>query len=219
LRRHLSRPRRDLGLLVLLLLALLEAGLSEAVPQLRASAERDLEGKMTNPSALLIDDFSGADGLSALRTQWRVFTDQVMGGVSTGASGVETVGGRRALRLVGEVSLENNGGFVQVALPLSLDGGPLDAQAYTGVRLSVRGNGETYHIHIRTTATSLPWQYYEAGFSAGPAWTSVELPFARFTAEALGARLDPSKLTRIAVVASKKHFRADVAVSKIEFYK
>jgi hypothetical protein len=180
---------------------------------------RDLEGQMTNPSALLIDDFSRTDGLSALGTGWRVFTDQVMGGVSTGASAVETVGGRRALRLVGEVSLENNGGFVQVALPLSADGGPLDAQPYTGVRLSVRGNGETYHIHIRTTATVLPWQYYQAEFTAGPAWTSVELPFARFTAEALGARLDPSKLTRIAVVASKKPFRADVAVSKIELYK
>jgi len=174
---------------------------------------------MTNQSTLIIDDFSRTSGLSALGTQWRGFTDRVMGGVSTAVSGIETVGGRRALRLVGEVSLENNGGFVQVALPLSADGSPLNARAYAGIRLTVRGNGETYHVHIRTTSTLLPWQYYQAEFAAGPAWTTVELPFDLFAAEALEAGLDSSKLTRIAVVASKKPFRADIAVSKIEFYR
>ena len=84
---------------------------------------------MTNQSTLIIDDFSRTSGLSELGTQWRGFTDRVMGGVSTAVSGIETVGGRRALRLVGEVSLENNGGFVQVALPLSADGSPLNARA------------------------------------------------------------------------------------------
>ena len=66
---------------------------------------------------LLLDDFSRPDGRSALGTAWRAFTDQVMGGVSTQSVGRETVEGERALRLRGEVRLDNNGGFVQVALP------------------------------------------------------------------------------------------------------
>ena len=41
------------------------------------------------------------------------------------------------------------------------DAVPSDA---TGVRLVVRGNAERYFVHLRTTGTVLPWQYYQAGF-------------------------------------------------------
>ena len=78
------------------------------------------------------------DRMSALGTFWRGFTDQVMGGVSTAASPMETIEGRRAPRLVGEVSPENNGGFVQMALPLTGSGHPLDASAYRGIRVTGR---------------------------------------------------------------------------------
>jgi hypothetical protein len=168
---------------------------------------------------MLIDDFSDPGRMSALGTFWRGFTDQVMGGVSTASSKLETIDGRKALRLTGTVSLENNGGFVQVALPLTGSGAPLDVSAYKGIRLTVRGNGEKYHIHLRTTTTTLPWQYYHAEFVAGPKWTTAELPFDRFTPASIRAKLDPSVLTRIAVVASEKAFQADVTVSKLEFYK
>jgi hypothetical protein len=117
---------------------------------------QDKESPMPQRPALLIDDFSNPDRMSALGTFWRGFTDQVMGGVSTATSRMETIEGRRALRLVGDVSLENNGGFVQVALPLTGSGAPLDVSTYRGIRLTVRGNGETYHIHLRTTGTALP---------------------------------------------------------------
>ena len=168
---------------------------------------------------MLIDDFTNPDRMSALGTFWRPFTDQVMGGVSTASSKIETIDGRRALRLTGKVSLENNGGFVQVALPLTGTGAPLDVSAFRGIRAIVRGNGETYHLHLRTTTTTLPWQYYHAAFPAGPKWTTVELPFDKFVPAALKAKLDPARLLRIAVVASEKEFQADIAVSRIEFFK
>jgi hypothetical protein len=155
----------------------------------------------------------------ALGTFWRPFTDQVMGGISTAAAKIETIDGRLALRLTGAVSLKNNGGFVQVALPLTGSWAPLDVSAYRGIRVTVRGNGETYHLHLRTTATTLPWQYYHAAFPAAPKWTTVELPFDKFVPAALKAQLDPAKLLRIALVASEKEFQADIAVSRIEFFK
>jgi hypothetical protein len=170
-------------------------------------------------SSMLIDDFSNPGRMSALGTFWRGFTDQVMGGVSTASSKIETIDGRPALRLSGDVSLKNNGGFIQVALPLTGSGAPLDVSAYRGIRLSVRGNGETYHLHLRTTTTTLPWQYYHAAFPAGSQWATVELFFDGFEPAAMKTKLDPSRLTRLAVVASKKEFRADIAVSKIEFFK
>ena len=170
-------------------------------------------------ASMLIDDFSDPGRMSALGTFWRGFTDQVMGGVSTASSKIETIDGRPALRLSGDVSLKNNGGFIQVALPLTGSGAPLDVSAYRGIRLRVRGNGETYHLHLRTTTTALPWQYYHAAFPALAKWATVELLFEDFEPAAMRAKLDPSRLTRLAVVASKKEFRADIAVAKIEFFK
>lgn len=186
-----------------------------------ASATLAVDGSSSQvpEASMLIDDFTNPGRMSALGTFWRAFTDQVMGGISTAAAKIETIDGRPALRLSGDVSLKNNGGFVQVALPLTGSGAPLDVSAYRGIRLRVRGNGETYHLHLRTTTTILPWQYYHAAFPAGSKWATVELTFDGFEPAALKTKLDPSRLTRIAVVASEKEFRADIAVSKIEFFK
>ena len=169
------------------------------------------------PTVLLIDDFS-REGVSALGTSWQTFTDRVMGGVSDGQAAFETLDGKRCLRLRGRVSLENQGGFVQTALPLAKEGGSLEVSAFKGVRLLVKGNGHKYYIHLRTDDTRLPWQYYAAGFDAGPDWTSVDIPFSAFEPENLRPALDTRKLRRLAIVAAKKAFAADVAVARIEFY-
>ncbi len=167
----------------------------------------------------LIDDFSRPDGSSALATRWQSFSDRVMGGVSNVTSGIEVIDGRRCLRLRGEVSLENNGGFVQVALPLGPDGSSFDAGEYQGIRLRVWGNGERYFVHLRTEQTQRPWQYYAAEFTAETEWREVTIPFARFQPQNLGVKLDNSRLRRLAIVGAWKNFTADVAVSRIEFYR
>ena len=166
----------------------------------------------------LIDDFSG-EGRASMGTEWRMFTDRVMGGLSDGRAGYETIEGRRSLRLRGNVSLENNGGFIQVALPLDSSGRPFDATSFTGVRITAMGNGEEYHIHIRSTQSRRPWQYFGASFQPSQEWRSIDIPFSSFKPENLRADLDTGQLLRIAVVAIKKAFTADVAVSRLEFYR
>lgn len=170
-------------------------------------------------ATLLIDDFSGERGTSVLGTEWRLFTDRVMGGVSDATSSFETIEERRCLRLRGRVSLKNNGGFIQVALPLAQGGRPFDASEFKGVRAWVRGNGKTYHIHLRTAQTGLPWQYYSAAFDSTARWRPVDLPFDVFKPENLQAELDARGLERIAVAAIGREFEADVAVSRLEFYR
>jgi hypothetical protein len=177
------------------------------------------EVSMQATSSFLIDDFSGEQGTSVIGTEWRLFTDRVMGGVSDATSSLETIEGRRCLHLRGQVSLENNGGFIQVALPLAQGGRPFDASEFTGVRIWVLGNGKNYHIHLRTAQTRLPWQYFSAAFDAGSAWRPVDLPFERFEPENLRAKLDARGLERIAVVAIGQEFEADIAVSRLEFYR
>lgn len=179
-----------------------------------------IESAMNEQSeSLLIDDFSKSNGTSSFGTQWRMFTDQVMGGISTAEWNYETIDGRRCVQLRGDVSVANNGGFVQIALPLTRDGWPFDASSFKGVRLWARGNGEAYNIHLRSSDSRLPWQYYGAEFVADSGWQKFDIPFSDFVPESLEAELRPDRLVRIAVVAIKKEFKADIAVARLEFYR
>ncbi|HMB37435.1 MAG TPA: CIA30 family protein, partial [Wenzhouxiangellaceae bacterium] len=68
---------------------------------------------------LLLDDFSRSDGVSAIGTRWQDFSDRVMGGLSDMQAGIVETERGSVLRMSGQVRLENNGGFIQVRLPLA----------------------------------------------------------------------------------------------------
>ncbi|KAL3799974.1 hypothetical protein HJC23_007447 [Cyclotella cryptica] len=77
-------------------------------------------------------------------SQWLGITDRVMGGVSSGSLSRETIDGRVANVLRGTVSLENNGGFVQMATDLALDPSVdmfVDASEFDGVELEIYCEG------------------------------------------------------------------------------
>jgi hypothetical protein len=162
---------------------------------------------------LVLSDLAADDGRG-----WRAFSDRVMGGISREQAALATVDGRRCLRLQGEVRLENNGGFVQMAIGLETRSGPLDARRFSGVRLLVRGNGEEYLIHLRTQQTRLPWQYYRAAFVARPLWQTIDLPFRAFQSEQTSRPLDLAALTSLGVVAYGRRFSADIAVARVALY-
>jgi hypothetical protein len=166
----------------------------------------------------MIADVASGGTESSLGTSWRAVTDSVMGGVSRARLALDEVDGRRCLRLTGEVRLENNGGFVQAGLDLDPDGSPLDAAGFTGVRLLVRGNGETYGLHLRTRDLWFPWQSYRASFTAPPVWTEVRLPFASFTAYRTTTRLNAARLGRLGVFGIGRAFTADVCVAEVGLY-
>jgi hypothetical protein len=100
----------------------------------------------------IIDDLSREPPLAAIGSNWRLFTDQVMGGVSKGTMVRESVAGRAAIRMRGDVSLKNNGGFIQIVLDLSPNGCVVDASAWSGIEIDVFGNAEVYNVHLRTDA-------------------------------------------------------------------
>jgi len=168
---------------------------------------------------MLIDEFSNADLVSALGTRWRGVSDRVMGGLSEATVERTTVDGRPALRLTGDVRLENDGGFIQASLDLDPAGGTVDASDYVGVRLVVRGNGERYSVHLRTPDNVRPWQSYRAHFVADAEWRTVELPLDGFVPYRLEAPLDTANLRRIGLVAIGRAFVADLAVGRVAFYR
>jgi hypothetical protein len=167
-------------------------------------------------SEWLIDDRASGSAASTLGPSWRFFTDGVMGGVSSGSLRIETVQGRSALCLRGQVRLDNNGGFVQIALDLP-EGPP--AARWRGVELDVLGNGRRYGLHLRTTATSLPWQAWRAPFEAPPMWQRLRLPFEAFEPHRTGGTLRARELRRIGIVAIGEAFDAEICVARVALYR
>ena len=171
---------------------------------------------MAEPRDLLLDDFANADGTAAFGTEWRGFTDRVMGGVSDlSTEYVDTQRGH-ALRMSGSVRLENNGGFIQVRLPLDRHGAGFDASGYGGIAVTVRGQPGSYYLHLRTRDSRRPWQYYAAPVEVTEAFQRRVVPFAAFKGKSLRAPLDPSQLVSVAVVAYGERFEALIEIARIE---
>jgi hypothetical protein len=168
---------------------------------------------------MVIDDLGKAHPLASNGAFWQLFTDQVMGGVSRGIMAREHVAGRAAIRLRGDVRLENNGGFVQIGLDLAPDGGLVDASGFDGVEIDVLGNDESYGVHLRTDAVTRPWQSYRQRFAATETWQTVRLPFTRFEPHRIDVPLDVRRLRRIGIAAIGRAFAADIAVARVAFYR
>jgi hypothetical protein len=167
---------------------------------------------------MIIDDFSRTEFISALNTTWRGVSDKVMGGVTEVSIARDVIDDQPFLRLTGDVSLENNGGFLQAALPLAPSKETFDASGFRGVRLLVRGNGEQYSVHLRTPDNRRSWQSYRSHFTAGPTWTTIDLPFLDFAPYRLKKSLDTSRLRRIGLVAIGRAFHADLAIGGVGLY-
>lgn len=161
---------------------------------------------------MIIDDFAASPPEQAA---WRPFSDRVMGGISDAALVPAVIDGKACLRLTGDVRLENNGGFIQMARELAPGEEPLDASAFAAISLLVRGNGERYGCHLRTPDAVRPWQSYRAVFLAEPEWREVILPFAGFAPHRLDRPLDVRRLRRIGLVAIGRAFAADLALARL----
>ena len=149
-------------------------------------------------------------------TRWRFFTDGVTGGVSSGQVTLLEEDGETYAHMTGRVSTANNGGFIQMRMELP-DGTAEDA---TGVWLIVRGNEQRYFLHLRTSGTVLPWQFYQAGFEVTGNWGEVRLPFDAFTRSGRLLRAVPQaeSLRSNAVVAYGRDHEAGIDVREVSFY-
>ncbi len=169
-------------------------------------------------SEMVIDNRSTGTLQSSHAGEWRLITDQVMGGRSSGNVVMDQYLGRNCLRMRGSVSTANNGGFVQIALDLA-GGKSIDASNFNGLVLEVIGNGEKYNVHLRTSGLWLPWQSYRSSFIADSKWREIRLPFSAFEPYKTSKRLDPTKLVRVGLVAIGREFDADLCVGRLAFYK
>ncbi len=176
-------------------------------------------GSETPVSSLLIDDFSGSS--PRIGIEWEGFTDQVMGGRSEMSSRIVNDAGETRLLMQGDVTLQNNGGFIQMRLKLAQRPSSYDGSSYKGIRITVRGKaGDGYYLFLRTRQTRFPWKYYSAGFSVTDEWQTVDLEWDRFNPGNYGRMdsLKPDQLLSVAITAAFKEFSPVLEVRDISFF-
>jgi hypothetical protein len=171
-----------------------------------------------NSKAIAVEDLSFPFNADSGR-YWQYVSDRVMGGVSDGKVILEQDGEMYYVRLTGNVSTRNNGGFIQLRSGISFANSEKDGKNLQGVRLNVRGNGETYDIHIITNDRAYYGDYYSATFQADSDWKMIDLPFKKFERKRYNtSKLDAKNIRSFSITAYGRDFTSDVSVSTIEFY-
>lgn len=155
------------------------------------------------------------DKIKSNDPSWQYFSDQVMGGRSEGFSKLLMEGNLSFIRMQGLVTIENNGGFIQIRSSV----GRLNKKL-KGLELKVRGNGERYYVFIRTTGTILPWQYYKANFQTKADWSNVQLRFNEFQRSSAWLRktITPDSIKSIGIVAFGRNHKALIDVAEVTFF-
>jgi len=150
-------------------------------------------------------------------TNWKIITDQVMGGISKGQFNYQKIGDDNAVVLTGSVSTKNNGGFIQIRRNLN----NVNLNNVKKVKIIAKGNNEQYFIHLRTTFTVLPWQYYQSSFVVENNFKAFILPFGDFKRSGylLPKKINPNNIKSIAIVAFGKDYNVELIVKEISFLK
>ena len=149
------------------------------------------------------------------KVKWKFITDQVMGGVSIGKYEFKEENKIKFLRMTGKVSLENNGGFIQVRREVIRE----KPMPFKIISLNARGNNLDYYVHLRTIFTVLPWQYYQAKFKVSKNWKTFKLSLTNFKKSGvlLPNKINTNHIKSIALVAFGKEHEVELDVSQIDF--
>ena len=149
------------------------------------------------------------------KNEWYFITDQVMGGISTGTYNYKKINNDNVVKITGNVSTKNNGGFIQVRRYLN----NINLKNAKNVEVIAKGNNEKYFIHLRTSGTILPWQYYQISFKVVNDFKIFKLPINEFKRSSvfLSKQINPKNITSIGVVAFGRDHSADIYIKEINF--
>ncbi len=146
---------------------------------------------------IMLFQFSSSADISA----WRIVNDGVMGGLSR--SNIELTNEGYG-RFHGAISLENNGGFAMVQLPMRQEVG--DAKSMV---IRLKGDGKKYQFRIKANERDYYSYIYEAKTSGD--WETITIPLAEMEAFFRGRDLsssipnfDQPKIEMVAILYGQK---------------
>ena len=192
------------------------AGAVTVDPLVESWASGVQKNKPPQRDRLMLSSFN--NGYMMPSVSWRGFSDRVMGGISNAEVSSSKVADRNCIRLVGNVTRESNGGFIQMALYLGRDNTQFDGAKYKGVDLLVYGNNEDYNLHVRTSDCGWHDESYRMTFFAKSEWQRIRVPWEEFQANGVEVPLNSSLLERIAILGWMREFDADISLSEIALY-
>ena len=140
--------------------AFIACGTSEVAPEEVIEPQKEM-------FSLRID--FGEDGYA----DWFPLNDDVMGGVST--SSVQST--EKTLIFSGEVSTDNNGGFVSLRSP----NGEYDLEDYTQIEVSYKSSGQDFMMILANHAAWYMPEFRHEVFPTSEEWTTVTIPLSDFT--------------------------------------
>ena len=149
--------------------------------------------------------------------QWNYVADTVMGGISTGGVEFKNIEGKAVAVLTGNVTTENNGGFIQIRRDLRR----VNLDNANSIKLIAKGNNQKYFVFLRTTGTKLPWQYYQSQFTVNENFNEFILPINEFKKSGMlmSSKINPKKITSIGIVAFGRDHYANISIKELEFIK
>ena len=170
----------------------------------------------TISSKLILDNLENP-GETTQSQYWSFFTDGVMGGLSQGKAIISSDDGIPCYKMTGDVTTENNGGFIQIRTILKPS---IEAKKYEGIYLKVKGNNQKYSVHVRTPLSIAPWQYYSYSFYLEKKWIEIKAPFNKFkrSNQYQPKNLSEQKIKTLGLVAGFNDFYADICLAEIGFY-
>jgi len=168
---------------------------------------------------LLIDSFSTPREKGVPAAKWQLVAERAAGGAYAGRVQVREHEGRTCLHLAASALPANANSPVEARRPLYVGRRPLDAHAYAGIQLTVKGTGGVFAILLRTADARHPSQYYQAELPLDGQWQEIKLPFKDFAPVAMVHRLDAARLMGVSIVAGPRQSNADIHIDEISFYR
>ena len=157
---------------------------------------------------------------SRQQTPWKMISDQVMGGASQGQLVRLHEDTFSYDCLQGNVSLANNGGFIQMQMNLKeVSHLSKPFAEYDGIFIELMGKPHVYNLHFKSSQLWLPWQSFRKPINVTDQWQRFFVPFSDFESHRTFSSFKPAKATRFAIVAIGEAFDAKVCVRRFGVYR
>ncbi len=149
--------------------------------------------------------------ISSNPNDWYGVTDRVMGGKSN--LQIEYLKG--TFILSGNVTTQNNGGFVRLVQDIKLND-----DALKGISFLAKGNDEIYEIHATLKGVKVPpWSYMSHSFQVTDEWKSYKIYFNDLKSSGYSARkMKPKNINNIAFAGYGRDFEVNLMIKEISIF-
>ena len=150
--------------------------------------------------------------------RWEFISDSVMGGISSGELKIINDENILYYKLLGRVSTANNGGFIQFRSKIKLN-----ENYFSGLEIEYKNKGknDNYFIHLTTSMTVFPWQYYKSKLQLNKEWSVIKVPLNSFKKSNFyqPRNFTSEQIKTVGFVAIGDDFDAELDIRRIKLYR